>query len=484
MILTGLVFGLDIPRFMNPDLLISRPVDMFSAVLLGCCIAVYAFAVRKRTDPMVCWVLISVCINAVGQLQMSFSKELFDSFFDIGHALKILGYFVPLMCLGIQQVKSIKEMAEMRVIHAKYSADLKTQLLAIDEHNIVVATDAAGRITSANKAFLEISGYSEDELLGQDHRILNSGHHPKSFFIDLWKTIAGGDIWKGMICNRAKDGSLYWVQSTIVPRTNAEGMIDGYLAVRTDVSKIRKMQDDLEIKNEELERFVYVASHDLKSPLVTIQGYIGFLKMDLASGRQDRLATFASQVENGAVSMQKVIQDLLEISRVGRSREEPAIVDIESLIQDILIDIDIQVTEAEAEVIISPDIPEVFCEAIQMKQVFQNLITNALKYGQSENHSLQITIGGKTIDDVVCLTVADNGPGVDSEYSEKIFELFHRLDSEEEGTGIGLAIVKRVAQVHSGRVWVEPTEGGGATFVIALPHINEELRKHELAEAG
>ena len=226
---------------------------------------------------------------------------------------------------------------------------------------------------------------------------------------------------------------------------------------------------ELQVRNDELEQFVYTASHDLKSPLLTIQGFAGFLQQDLQLGRTDRAEKFVDRIIQGTNRMRANVDDLLELSRVGRVIGEKQRVDVYELVSSLIAEMSVQIDESKSSFMIDEHTPMVNADPSALKQVFENLLSNALKYAQNEENTLLVRVGGKSENKQVLFFVEDNGPGIPDEYKEKVFGLFQRLSTTQEGTGIGLSLVSRIAQVHGGKAWVEDTPGGGATFWIAFP---------------
>lgn len=220
---------------------------------------------------------------------------------------------------------------------------------------------------------------------------------------------------------------------------------------------------------EELEHYLYCATHDLKSPLMTFVGYLSHIRRDLQSERHDRIPRFVQTMDNTANRMRNVINDMLELCRVGHVTLSFDQVDIGDLLQSIALEKHSQLVESGIDLIVGPDMPTVQANCQLLRQLFDNLLSNAIKYGQeSKDPCVQIEYARQNGEHHFC--VRDNGPGIDPEYHNKIFDLFQRLDNENgNGTGVGLTLVRRIAECHKGRAWVDSEAGKGAAFWFSIP---------------
>ncbi len=241
--------------------------------------------------------------------------------------------------------------------------------------------------------------------------------------------------------------------------------------------RLEDLVDELEAKNTELERFTYTVSHDLKSPLITIRGFMGLLEQDARKGDWQRVGQDMERIHNAADKMAQLLHELLELSRVGRLKNDPEDIPMSVLAQEAVDLAAGRIVERGVEVEIAGDLPTVRGDRPRLLEVVQNLVENAVRY-MGDQPSPRLEVGWRDQATPVFF-VRDNGIGIEPRFHRKVFELFERLDSEIEGTGIGLALVQRIVEVHGGRVWVEsvPPQGGqrtegkgkGSTFCFTLP---------------
>jgi hypothetical protein len=350
-------------------------------------------------------------------------------------------------------------------------ADLKA---ALDEHAIVAITDPRGKIAFVNDKFCAISKYSREELLGQDHRIINSGYHPKEFIRDLWTTITRGKVWKGEIKNKAKDGSFYWVDTTIVPFLNSEGKPYQYVAIRADITERKRQAEELkrtealERSNRELQEFARITSHDLQTPLRNISGFAQLLKATYAGRLDEKADEWIDRIGKSCLHLSAMIQDILAYSRLDSHQQPFALVSLNEVFRDATGLLEISIRDMGAEVT-SDELPTVMGDRTQLIQLMQNLIENGLKYHDQD--SPRIWVSSRLSEEEWVVSIRDNGIGIPAKHHERIFEIFKRLHTQQEypGTGIGLAVCRRIVHRHGGKIWVESEFGQGSTFSFTIP---------------
>jgi PAS domain S-box-containing protein len=395
--------------------------------------------------------------------------------------------------------------------------ELADQKFALDQHAIVEVTDVQGTITYVNDKFCAISQYSEDELIGQNHRILKSGHHPDEFFQQMYGDITNGKVWHGEVRNRAKDGSMYWVDTTIVPFLGEDGKPRQYVSIRADITErklaqkeIQELNDELEHRvvertaqleasNKELEAFSYSVSHDLRAPLRHISGFSRMLVEEFGSTLDPNAYHYLVRIQAGTKEMGLLVDGLLDLARVGRHALSLQPTRLNSIVADVIAILQPESEGRQVEWVIA-DLPAVECDPVLVRQVFQNLLANALKFTRPRvgadrarvgtpapaSHTV-IEVSHKEDDDGQWVfMVRDNGVGFSMKYVDKLFGVFQRLHStdEFEGTGIGLVTVQRIVHKHGGRVWAEGEPDKGATFYFTLGVKKQAESKSNAATAG
>jgi two-component system, chemotaxis family, sensor kinase Cph1 len=360
---------------------------------------------------------------------------------------------------------------------------LVDQKSALDQHAGVAVTDPLGTITDVNDKFCAVSQYSRDELVGKNCRIVNSRHHSKEFFAQMYSTIASGKVWQGEIRNLAKDGSIFWENTTIVPLVEADGSPRQYIAIMTDITanklvaevlsqsegRLVHSAEELKRSNEDLRQLVSVASHDLQEPLRMVASNTQLLgtryKGQLGSDA-DELLAFAT---DGCNRMQALILALQAYSRAGGSAESRCEVSTESALKESLENLRAAIKHSGAEVT-HDSLPSIMTDHAQLVQVFQNLVGNAIKYRSAKTPQIHVSAAKNRSNEWMFL-VRDNGIGIAPRHFERIFLFFQRLHGPEEfeGSGIGLAICKKIVERQGGRIWVESQPGEGAVFYFTLP---------------
>jgi PAS domain S-box-containing protein len=272
-----------------------------------------------------------------------------------------------------------------------------------------------------------------------------------------------------------KTGRRYWVETIKTPILNTEGEVVGTVGIAREITERKKAEieretliTELEAKNAELERYTYTVSHDLKSPLVTIRGFLGYLEKDALTGNTKKFKDDIRRIEDATTKMQALLSDLLEFSRIGRLMNEPT----EALFIDIVKDtLELMHGQIKAKNVLVKvqDMPAVVHgDRTRLIEVIQNLVDNAIKF-MGDQPKPQVTIGSVTNEqNETVFFVRDNGIGIEKQYHDRIFTLFNKLSTDTEGTGIGLTLVKRIIEVHKGRIWLESEPGKGTTFYFTL----------------
>ena len=354
--------------------------------------------------------------------------------------------------------------------------EIRDYKFVMDESSIVGITDQKGIIISANDNFCKISQFSREELIGQDHRILSSGYHPKEYIQNLWETLASGKTWKGELKNKAKDGTFYWVDTTIIPFLDERGKPYQYFATRYDITErkkadlnIEKQNKELIKTNSELDRFVYSVSHDLRSPLTSILGLLSFIEEE--TEESDTLE-HSKMIRNSINRLDEFITNILNYSRNNRTGLEVKMIPLQKIAVAIVNSLHSMKQAKGIHFEIDIQEPQPFySDSLRFNTILENLISNAIKYHKENQQDNFIKIIGRSDRDKLELTISDNGIGIAKAYHSKIFDMFFRLSGKTEGSGIGLYIVNETVERLEGSIHVESSLGAGTTFTIILKNL-------------
>lgn len=356
---------------------------------------------------------------------------------------------------------------------------LAEQKFALDQSAIVVQTNARGIIEYVNDKFCEISEYHRDELIGHSHRLINSGYHPKDFFENMWKTIGGGQIWRGEICNRAKSGRIYWVATTIVPFLDPQGRPEQYLAIRQDITGLKEAQQKIQEQQEQLVassklsaigEMAATITHEINNPLGVILGRCEMFRNYIERGNPDvqKLAQLVEIVDLNAKRIEKIIKSMKSLSHQGgqdpflRSNLDSILTDLFDLFSDRFRNHGIQFEIKNENKSISLD-----CRSHEILQVLVNLLNNSFDAIQNLPEKwVHVDVG--VLDENLIIFVTDSGKGIPAAVVDKLFMPFYSTKRVQYGTGLGLSISRSLIQRHQGKLEYDPN-CSNTRFVLTLP---------------
>jgi len=383
------------------------------------------------------------------------------------------------LAMAVYYFLRLRRLAQERKTWARA---LNNQKSALDQHAIVSITDPAGVITYANDRFCTISGYAQDELVGHHHRVVKSAHHPASFFEALWHTISQGEVWHGEVCNRRKNGELYWVSATIVPLLGEDGFVQQYIAIRTDITERKAIEQSLEIAKNAAEQasdaksqFLANMSHEIRTPMNAILGMLQLLQRTALTPEQQ---DYAAKTEGAARSLLGLLNDILDFSKAeaGKMALDNHPFRLDRLLRDVSVILASNVNGKPVKLTldVAHDVPPgLLGDDMRLRQILVNLGGNAIKFTESGEVKLQVRLLGLDAGRAMLeFAVTDTGIGIAPEHRAHIFEGFSQAESSTTrrfgGTGLGLAICQQLVRLMEGELQLTSVLGQGSTFFFQI----------------
>lgn len=333
---------------------------------------------------------------------------------------------------------------------------------ALDQSAILATTNVKGDMTFVNDTFCEISKYTREELLGRNHRVLNSGLHGPDFFKELWRTISHGEVWRGELRNRAKDGSLYWVDTTIVPFLDSHGKPYQYVSIRYDITERKASEARLreQASLAQLGRMAAVVAHEVRNPLAGIRGALQVIGQRMAPEATER--GIVTEIVNRVDTLNAIVEDLLLFARP----RPPVIrqVTFEELAAKLRTQLGNDPAFAQIEISLAPCDARLHVDPEMFTLVMLNLMNNA---GQAMKGKGKIVVSVVEDGAWYQVRVADTGPGIPADVQARLFEPF--FTTKARGTGLGLATARRIIESHGGTLTLACPGTGGTVATIRLP---------------
>lgn len=384
----------------------------------------------------------------------------------------------------VKEVELSNEKQELLLI-------LERQVESLNTAALVSETDRSGRITYVNDHFCEVTGYSREELIGVNHRIVSSEQHPKEFWEKFWATLSRGDIWKGVVSNKSKSGEIYWVDSTIFPKKDRNGKINGYAAVSVNITEQQEIKNELEesvkLAKDLLKSksdFLSTMSHEIRTPLNGILGIAEAMTLEELSAQN---LEYLDLINYSGQNLLKIINEILEYSKLqaGKMSVHKHHFRFDTLIESINSCFLLQAESKGIEFIVekSTQVPDIiYSDDTRIFQILNNIIGNAVKFTKEGFVKLEIdSINHKNGKNKLILRVSDTGVGMNEEALEKLFIPYEQAESTTDryygGTGLGLSIVSELLKLMNGEIDVKSSESG-TVFEITLDYDNRDISEN------
>ena len=378
---------------------------------------------------------------------------------------------------AVQMIGSMLDLSERVAAQQKrmeHESRLRRQAQLLDlAHDAIIVRTLPGNIVFWNKGAEEMYGWTADEVIGRMTRDV-FGTQTGSVQEEADHRLRISGRWDGELVHRRRSGEDIAISARWLLSKDGDDMV--VLEINHDVTERRRYEqhllqqaEELSRSNQELEQFAYVASHDLQEPLRKISNYSELLAKKTGDKLEGTGSHYLSAIVSSAGRMQELIHDLLAYSRVTRSETGRSSVDVRQVLDLVLTDLDSRLSECHGRVVAEGPLPVVEASPTELRQVLQNLIGNAIKFNRSPEP--EVRISAVSSQGYCVISVADNGIGIEKDYHEKIFKVFHRLHTRDKfpGTGIGLAICKKIIERHGGKIWIDSEAGRGSTFLFTLP---------------
>lgn len=347
---------------------------------------------------------------------------------------------------------------------------------ALDANSIVSVADPSGRIVYVNDRFCDISKYSQEELIGADHRVLNSGFHPKSFWTEMWKTISSGKPWSAQVCNKAKDGTIYWVQSDIIPIFAPDKKIKNYVSIRKVITREKELEKQLKEKEIQIIHASRMAllgdmagsiAHEINNPLTVIAGKVRKIRSLIKNTPCEQIEESLVKIDTMTEKITKIIVAVRKSARDG-SNDPFELIQLSTILSD-LTDVCHDKLERKGvslKVLPAPDV-KIEVQAAQITQVLTNLVNNSCDAVQGLSDKW-VEISWAVADTKLRIFVTDSGPGIPQEVLKQMNKPYFTTKTRGQGTGLGLSICKSILSDHNGLLSIDQT-CKNTRFVVEIP---------------